>query len=385
MNLPERVVNMEAAREQFGLRADWLMSYFTRLDPLADAVIEDFESRRGGWKLLDRALRDGIAAVPEAPEALQALFAQLDEVPRWVDWDRIERAGRFFFRTGPAGGIVLGAKSLCYGYCSPGGNKPLIFTGKLLPQHVARRLAETGRFVVATCSPGGLRRDGEGFAATVRVRLMHAKVRRLLLRDPRWDSGRWGEPINQHDMLGTSLLFSQSFLEGIRQFGFTVTRAEADDYLHLWRYSGYLIGVAPELLPVTEPDADTFADLILMTQGAPDADSRRLIDALVHFPIDLAKTEAERRAARYRMAAGYGFCRYLLGDDLADQLDLPRDGWRHLVPACAGLIGRLEPFRRLVPPVERLYRRSGESYWDQTVTVGLEGIPAQFAPPMGLA
>jgi ER-bound oxygenase mpaB/B'/Rubber oxygenase, catalytic domain len=377
---------MAEARAQFGARADWLMGFLWQGDPLADAVVEQFaEVGRSGWRMLDRALADGIDMVPDAPEALTALFAELDEVPRWLDWERIERAGRFFFRTGAPGGIVLGAKSLCYGYCSPGGNKPLAFTGRLSPVSVNRRLAETGRFVVTTCRRDGLRRNGDGFAATVRVRLMHAQVRRMLLDDERWCNERWGLPINQHDMVGTSLLFSQSFLEGVRQFGLSVSRDEAEDYLHLWRYSGYLIGVAPELLPVSQPDADSLADLILMTQGTPDADSRALVEALVNAPQSAAAANVmEPEAARRQTAAGYGFCRSLLGDELADALELPRTPWRFLVPSVARILEPLERVRRLSPSLDRAYVRAGERYWEQTLTVGLRAGPATFAPPFEL-
>src|SRR5690606_6100879 len=148
----------------------------------------------------------------------------------WVDWTRVDRAGKLFFRSGPAGGITLGAKSLVGGYCSPGGNKPLAFSGALESQ-VSRRLAETGRFVVATNTAGALRPGGEAWAITLRVRLMHAQVRRLLLRSGRWRSELWGAPINQHDMAATSLLFSVVFLSGLRELGVPVTREEAEDYV----------------------------------------------------------------------------------------------------------------------------------------------------------
>ena len=358
------------------------MSHMWKVDPLADDVIADFAERgRTGWQMLDEALRRGVDAVEGAPEPLRALFAELDEVPKWVDWDRIANAGRLFFRTGAPGGIVLGAKSLCYGYCSPGGNKPLTFTGRLEPANVNRRLAETGRFVMATCARDGLRRFGEGFMATVRVRLMHAQVRRLLMSHPEWRSERWGLPINQHDMLGTSLLFSQSFIEGVRQFGFAVSRREADDYLHLWRYSGHIIGVTPELLPVSEPDADVLADLILMTQGEPDDDSKALVEALVRSPEGAPDSAEHPRRVQRQVALGYGFCRTLLGAELADQLDLPVTRWRHVIPAVSQVVSRLEPFRRLIPRIDRAYVDAGRRYWNETVALGLGGIPAAFAAP----
>jgi hypothetical protein len=47
-------------------------------------------------------------------------------------------------RTGFLGGIVLGFRSLVAGYCSPAGNKPLAFSGRLreaAPRRLSRPAA----------------------------------------------------------------------------------------------------------------------------------------------------------------------------------------------------------------------------------------------------
>ena len=59
-------------------------------------------------------------------------------------------------------GLTL-ATSLVLGYASPGGNKPLAFSGQL-EKRAPQRLLETSRFVEATCLPGGLARFAPGFA-----------------------------------------------------------------------------------------------------------------------------------------------------------------------------------------------------------------------------
>src|SRR5436190_2004130 len=83
-------------------------------------------------------------------------------------------------RRGLLGGLVLGARSLIYGYASPAGNKPLVLSGRLR-EAAAPRLHETSKFVSAIVRPGGLRPGGEGWRISVRVRLMHAQVRRMIL------------------------------------------------------------------------------------------------------------------------------------------------------------------------------------------------------------
>ncbi len=181
--LPSRAVNLAQARARHGDLVDRFLPSLLRSDPLADAVATDFAElgRTRARTLLDQALSGGIDAATGAPASLRALFEQLDHVPVWVDWRAIDRAADVLFRTGLFGGTVLGAKSLVTGYCSPGGNKPLVLTGQLEKrERIGYRLAETSRFVVDVCDRGGMRRFGPGFASTVRVRIMHATVRHLI-------------------------------------------------------------------------------------------------------------------------------------------------------------------------------------------------------------
>jgi hypothetical protein len=315
-----------------------------------------------------------VDTVPGAPDALRALFTSLDEVPVWVDRDRVARAGPILFRSLGIGGIVLGARSLVSGYCSPAGNKPLVLTGRLGSPAQNQRLAETGRFVTAVCEPLGLERDRPGFSLCVRVRMMHAKVRWLIRRDPRWDREAWGEPINQHDLVATSLLFSQVFVDGLRRFGLSVTPQEAEDWLHLWRWASVLLGVDDSLLPVTEREAERLALLIRQTQDHPDDDSRRLVRAML-------ETAAPRPGG---VALAEGFCRALLGDPLADELGLQRTPFRHAVRVVASVAGPVDRIRARSRLVDRVFVRMGERYWSEAVAASSEGRPLTYHPSEAL-
>lgn len=373
LGLPERVSNVDEARLQFGDLVDRVAPWFWVTDPLAEAAVEAMDTLGSdGWRQLDRALTGGIDSVPEAPEALRALFAALDRVPIWVDRDRVARAGRILYRSGAIGPIVLGARSLVAGYCSPAGNKPLVLTGKLGTEHQGQRLAETGRFVSAVCEEGGLERNGPGFAICVRVRLMHAKVRLLIRKSGRWDQDAWGEPINQHDMLATSILFSGVFLDGLRQFGLQVTAQEGEDWLHLWRWASVLLGVAQELLPVTELEADRMMAFVKLTQDPPDEDSRRLVRGVLGAP--------DARRFPGGVALAEGFCRALLGDELADGLHLARTPYRHAVRAASFVVGPVDRVRARSRRVEGWLVRMGQQYWAEAVTRSAAG-PLRFAPP----
>lgn len=384
--VPSRVHATDTLPAELRPTLERLVPALSRMDPLADEVIKDFAKLAPGkgFKQLEQALSKGVHAVADAPDSLRALFHAVDHVPPWVDWSRLERAGRTFFRSTAAGGIVLGAKSLALGYCAPAGNKPLVLTGRLQGD-MSRRLAETGRFAQATCAPNGLRRDQSGFSITIKVRVMHAQVRRLLLESGQWDDAAWGAPINQHDMLATMLLFSLVFIDGIRQFGVPVSDEALTDYLHLWRYAGYLMGVEEGLLPTDEASARRSETFIVQTQGAPDDDSRALIRALVETPLAQAKTPLQSLAAQHQVYLTHGFLRELLGGDMADALGLSRTAYRHAIPTVRWLV-RLGGFlARPIPGARAWAEASGKRYWEAAIEDGAGKTAPRYAYPLKLA
>ncbi len=387
MKHPSRYVRLDQARARYGnKRVERFGEFLMEGDPLADSVIDALAALPvpARQAMIDRALDEGIDAVPEAPEAMRALFAQLDRVPFWMDEARVDRGGAAFLRSGVLGGVVLGAYSLVAGYCSPAGNKPLALSGRL-SSDASRRLAETSRFVQAVSSPGGMRRFGDGFKSVVKVRLMHASIRQMLRRSPKWNTPAWGVPINQYDMSGTTLLFSFVAMDGLDKMGFSLMSEEREDFMHLWRYCGYLIGVDEELRCATEAEARELWELLSTTQAPPDDDSRALAHALLDSGVTGARTPEERARAERLRVAGYALSRHLMGDQFADWLGYPKTPWRHAVRAfqvvnerAAGVVAKTTglPFAR----VER-----GMRYWRFVVEQGLRGVPATFAMPDGVA
>lgn len=383
---PSRFMHLDAARARFGDRVDRLGPHLFQVDPVADAVVTAFAALPvgQGWALLTTALERGIEHTQGAPEPLRALFAEVDRIPSWVDWDALDKGGELLMRAGVAGGMVLGARSIVLGYTSPGGNKPLVFSGRLKEQ-AARRLNETSRFVQAVCRPGGMKRHGDGFAITLKVRLMHAEVRRMILRSGQWDSERWGAPINQHDMSATTLLFSLVVLDGLRQLGIVISAEEAESYMQLWRYVGWVIGCDRELTPAGELAAVQLAELIAATQGPPDEDSRALCQALLTAPFTTAKTAEDQRRARLQNQLGEGLVRGFLGDEVASALGVPVTRWRYALPFFRRINSTAEQVRLRIPAAHQRAVLLGNRYWDRVVEIGLAGATAEFRPPERLA
>lgn len=376
---PRRVHRVEATREDFGDLAERLVPYLDRRDPLADSAVAALA--RADRASRERAIEAALAgAVEGVPDAVRELVARASVVPPWVDGERLQRAHEVFLRPGLLGGIVLGLRSLVYGYAAPAGNKPLAFSGRL-KERAERRLAETGKFITAVTAVDGLRPGALGWKLVLRVRLMHAEVRRLVVASGRWSYEAYSEPINQHDMLATILLFSNVFIDGIRRFGVHVTAAEADAYQHLFRWVGELIGVEPNLLPATYAEATRLSRFIHLTQGPPDDDSRELVNALLEGPLRHAKTARERARAERHVAVARGLCRSLIGDELADSLGLPRDHHRHWALGIRATFQVLELTRRGSPRINALVQLLGRYYWDFTVSRGLAGAPARYDLP----
>lgn len=384
--IPTRFENVAQARQRFGDRVDRLAPFLLRGDPLADAVVAEMRTMPAGrgFALVNEILAHPNLPQTQRPPATRAFFEQLDYVPAWVDWEAMRRGNELLLRSGILGGIVLAAASLVLGYASPAGNKPLIFSGRL-KDRALRRLAETSRFVQAVGQVNGFRRTGDAFAITVRVRLMHAHIRQMLRQAPYWRTEAWGEPINQHDMAATTLLFSLVFLEGVRRLGVQTDRDESESFMHLWRYAGHVMGVDTEILPTSEFEGWRLAELIRATQGAPDDDSRALTAALFEASLQNAKTPREKRLGVFRREMGRGFCRQLIGDELANGLGVPRTPFEGVFHVFRGATRAGEAVRKRSREAHLLMVETGAQYWERVVKEGLGPVPADFKPPVRLS
>jgi hypothetical protein len=381
---PARYVNLNAARLRFGDRVDRLGAYLWKSDDVADRAVEALTALPPGvgWRLFEQGLRG--ERIGDAPAALHELLEAAAEVPPWVDWSVADEGGALLLRAGPLGGAVLGVRSLVLGYASPGGNKPLVFSGRLQEQ-AARRLSETSRFVQAVCRPGGMRPFADGWQITVKVRLIHAQVRRMVLRSGRWNAEAWGHPANQHDLAATIMLFSLTIIEGLRHLGLRVSAEEAAQYMHLWRFVGKVIGVDPDLLSASEQESRRFGELIAATQADPDDDSRALTRAFFRSPLESCRTDEERRAAQWRVSFGHALCRELNGDSLADKLGIAREPLSRALPLLKRWIRTAEQVSARVPKARERAIEAGTRYWDAIVSRGMPDAGYTFSLPETLA
>ncbi|NKY49002.1 oxygenase MpaB family protein [Nocardia vermiculata] len=225
--------------------------------------------------LFERAVRDGIATVPEAPRQLREFFEYIEDVPDWVDWDRIRRAERISALGGRDGLYVARDMSFLGGYLASGFNKTLIRTGAL-EKGPAKRFAETTQWAMDVTGPGGMAPGGVGYRSTLHVRLIHSLVRRHITAMPDWRGAEWGLPINQTDMAATMVGALIAPMIGALGLGNLVTPREAEDFAHFTRYVGWVMGVEERFLPKDFRDSVRILYHTMTAITNPDETSRQL-------------------------------------------------------------------------------------------------------------
>jgi hypothetical protein len=377
----------------FGIRARHddprlvaLRSATLQTDPLADALVEAMEQapRGQGRRMFEQALEHGISSVERPLPALTALFAQLESTPAWLDRALVKRGAEAMLRQGAEGLCALSAVSLMGGYLSSNAVKPLARTGALT-NAAPRRLAETTQFVWAVATSSAMERDSAGFKTSVRVRLMHAFVRRSLLQSRDWRQDDWGVPINQRDMVATHLSFTLLFIAGVSAMGRVVTRDERDAIVHLWRYVSFLLGTPDTLLPKTFRETCEIGALFNISEPGPDADGRALASALMASwsaagPPGLARIPGDVFGAFMR-----GLSRYALGDEAADRLGIPDTRWKRLPPLLALVRVSFELLDLAVPGRRARAVEAGRALLDRHVAGALRGKPAHYVAPQEMA
>ena len=357
--------------------------YLWQGDELADKLAHQFHEigMQPAMKMLGEALN---GTIPKgSPAELKALMQQVESEPLWLNKTLLETGARLTQRSGMLGEYVLSCVSLMGGYRSGAANKPIAFTGQL-DYMASRRLAETAKFSFDVTRSGGLERGAAGYKSAIKVRMMHAHVRLMLDRSPKWRHAEWGLPINQADLVATNVLFSAVYLGGLRVLGLQISDEESAGVMHLWRYIGWLMGVDENLLPITEEEGTRTAWLAGVTQPPADDDSRLLGQALMNVPLERAETPLEKAAAWFEIQLRSGFSRMVLGDKAGDDLGLPNNPLKYAIALTTPVVFAAETVRRLVPGLTHLAVLTGDRWQRAAVEKPLAGKPAAFVPPQEL-
>lgn len=241
-------------------------------DVLTDAFVGD-HGEGGAFGLLGRLADNQAPLPPSTSPALSSWLNQTRVLPDWVQPARLLRAQRWADEHLPLLVAGLFCASLPSTYAAAKGAWVVHTSGRMRTD-IDRRIHETGAFVLDVLRPGSFEPSGRGIWSCCRVRLVHALVRAKL--------GERSEevPINQEDMVGTALSFSVVLVDALRKLGVRVSRAQDDDFFHLWRVVGSLLGILPEYLPLNAAAARAEGRRIGERQLGPSKEGRELAEVL---------------------------------------------------------------------------------------------------------
>jgi uncharacterized membrane protein len=240
------------------------------------------------WQSVDSSLPEDIS------EPLQSYLQQGQLLPEWADEKKIARSEILFMDYGALSCTLLFCSSLPECYVIPDLSAVLHVAGQL-EQHTEYRIRATAAMIFPVMLRGGLcQPEGGGVAQILKVRLIHATIRNLILRgspeeallflgDQRylkgagviapltttssdsmhqalfahgWKIGEDGLPCNQEELAYTLLTFGYIFLRSMRTLGLGLSQADEEAFLHTWNVVGHILGIRRELMVDTMAEAE---------------------------------------------------------------------------------------------------------------------------------
>jgi hypothetical protein len=300
-----------------------------------------------------------------AIETQMASFIEKYKVlPSWVDKNQLRRGQEVFLAYLPVASLSLFYRSLVPGFSIPKIAAVVRATAYLSPpsrpDQVMQRLLDTGELTTACTGLGldAILPGGVGWKTALYVRILHAKVRFSLMNrngKKKWDVESYGVPINQEDMAATLLAFSVNVLFGIDLVsGVTLPMQQKLDYLALWRYIGWLLGVETgveerpqsqltmhvlppldpcgpgvgSLMPDTFNNSNSILQSIIFHLLEPDESSVEISHHLLKVTDRKPPSSAFKKISPDFYENDLFFyrcynCRIMIGNPLADALELP--------------------------------------------------------------
>lgn len=308
-------------------------------------------------ELLARVLQNPYELPPETPQSLRRFIAEVLVVPDWFDEDIAKTASRAFLRNSDivlaglvGGSIVEGFATLI--------SKSFRIRGRITGAGV-RRLKQNGLQLIEQYLPGGMSPLGDGWKLTLRVRLVHAISRLLISDSTEWDRERYGLPISAATVLLAGSAFSGRLMQHVAALGGDFSRQEREAYVHVWRYTGLLIGIPEDILFDDEAAAVHAFEMGRLCEPPADEDAIIMANSIVNsapLVIGIKESAARRKLAGF----AYEVSRGLIGDDLADTFLFP-ESRRHVVPffrlrtRTKRLVGKAAPRWRRKHDLERFH------------------------------
>jgi hypothetical protein len=223
---------------------------------------------------------------PHIAAALEEYVELAAHLPAWADAAKIERAENLFIDASMLSCTLLFCASLPECYVIPDLAAVLQAAGQL-ENNTEYRIRSTAAMIFPVLMRGGMTTPGGGgVAQAIKVRLMHATIRHLVLRGSPadalragapheipalpatpspalhealwthgWNVARAGLPCNQQELAYTLLTFHYVFLRSLRKLGVGAGQENEEAYLHVWNVLGHVLGIERRMMVDTMEQA----------------------------------------------------------------------------------------------------------------------------------
>ena len=293
-------------------------------DPVMDAVVEELAQlpQQQIHRFVQAGMQEDYDGLRNAPQLLRDFFIAAPQPdPDWLDRNAFDPGIRAFQRNATLvlSGFVTGV--LVDGFATLI-SKSFVQTGRIFDNGVWR-LRRNNRHQMEIFWPGGLERQGDGWKLSVRIRIVHAQVRRLLGQTAEWEHDAWGVPISAANLGYAVACFAARAVKHSESLGARYSKEERASFHDVWRYAGYLMGIPETILFTDESHALQIYRIGSICEPPPTQEAIIMTNALINSAPLVAGIEDSEERKKLVRSVIYPVARALVGNELADQLKFP--------------------------------------------------------------
>lgn len=284
-------------------------------DPVVASLLD-----RGGVPAVNQLLRGWTYNSQPLPAGLPSdvrdYIEYARQLPSWTDQAKLKTAGDFYKKRGLYLGLMYAFNSGMMSCAIPNEARAVYYSKG--GADMRDRITKTGKLGHDIGDLNAYKPDGDMIVTAVKTRMVHAAVRHLLPQSPHWPvvGGHKPIPISQNDIMVTWHSLATTANRTLTKWKLRIPTAEWDAYLHVWQVTAHMLGVRDEYIPNSWDQARSQATQVLdpILQSTPEG------IALADILLGLASFEQEGLRPPL-----HALTRYMLGDQLTDSLDIPRE------------------------------------------------------------
>jgi hypothetical protein len=253
------------------------------------------------------------------------------QLPAWTDQAKLAQAFDFYRTRGLYLGLTYGFGSGMMSTVIPNEARAVYYSKG--GANMRDRITKTAKLGHDIGDPNAFKPDGDMIVTCVKTRLTHAAVRHLLPRSPQYPApvgpnGLKPVPISQADIMVTWHSLATTANRYLTKWNLRIPKRHSDGYLHVWQVTASMLGVKDEYIPATWAAADSQAQQVLDPILAATPEGIDLADIL----LDMAQLDLNNDGIGPLRVPLNALTRYMLGDEITDALQIPRDDfWDELV------------------------------------------------------